>query len=190
MKSLLKYMARGNGWLRWHESPSMLGLDFSKLWSCGHLKVPLPALGSASFWWAALWASSKREISSVKMGFHFLTKRHGKSSAAVLTKENELHCRYLFLELAKCLSAEICNDTVSGSTGTVSLNSFSIALYLKVCSSPLSHHCCVRGGAVVDFTMDKGCPEHVLAKMRHTGIFTSEKYCSVELNTLHIASPP
>lgn len=154
---LAEVHGQGDGWLWWHESPSMLGLDFSNS-EDGHLKVPLPALGSASSWWAARWASSKREISSVKMGFHFLTKRRGKSSAAVLMKEKELHCRYLFLELAKCLSAEICNGTVSGSTGKVSLNSFSIVLYLKVCSSPLSHHCCVRGGAVVDFTMDKRVP--------------------------------
>lgn len=43
-----------------------------KLWPWSPQKVPLPALGSASLWWAASWASSKWEVFSVKMGFHFI----------------------------------------------------------------------------------------------------------------------
>lgn len=75
------------------------------------------------------------------------------------------------------MSDKTCYSTVTGSNGKVSLYLFSIALYLKVCSSPLSHRCSVRGGAVVGFTTGKEYSEHVLAKMRHTRIFTSEKHC-------------
>lgn len=87
------------------------------------------------------------------------------------------------------MSGKISYSPVVGCNGKVSLYMFSIALYSKVCSLPLSHHCSVRGVAVVGFATDKGCSEH-LAKMRHIHTFTSEKHRCVELNTLHIASPP
>lgn len=89
------------------------------------------------------------------------------------------------------MSGKMCNGPVIGSHGKVAFFLFSIALCLKVCSSPLSRpRCSVRGGVVVGFPTDEGCPEHGLAEMRHTRIFTSEKYCSVELNTLHVPAPP
>lgn len=59
------------------------------------------------------------------------------------------------------MSAKIRNGTVITSNIKVSMYSISILLHLKVHCSPL------RGGAVVGFTMDKGCTEHMLAKMRH-----------------------
>lgn len=52
------------------------------------------------------------------------------------------------------MSAKI-HEGIVGSNSKVSLY-FSIMLCLKLCSSPLSHHCSERAGGVVGFPMDKG----------------------------------
>lgn len=79
-----KYLARRNGWMWWYESPSMLKLD---LMNSKVVTWVLPASVSASSWWAMLWVSSKQEMFSVKMDFHFLTKCCGQSCCS--TDEGE-----------------------------------------------------------------------------------------------------
>lgn len=68
------------------------------------------------------------------------------------------------------MSARMRSCAVTGSNGKVSLSLLSIALSLKMHPLPLNHCWPVRGGAVVGFTVGKGCPEHMLVRMRHAHI--------------------